>query len=97
MTTLPPVSPQVLSSNPQFRALYVQLTGEKENAESTGRPALLKPNGATAALVDESEAVDKDVKMYLSRAMRVKVLLKALAKVAGGGHDEAELDPHVRL
>ncbi|KAI5290340.1 hypothetical protein KEM54_001792 [Ascosphaera aggregata] len=96
MTALPPVPSRVFDSNHQFRALYAQLTGEKENAVSTGKPALLKPDGSTASLVEEANPVRTELHDCLVRSIRRKVLLNALRKVVAGGHDEAELAIDVR-
>ncbi|KAI5307349.1 hypothetical protein KEM56_006576 [Ascosphaera pollenicola] len=92
MATIPPVPSRVLESNHQFRALHARLTGEKENAEATGKPALLNPDGTTARLVEEGKCVAAETRELLARAMRRKVLLEALRKVVAGGHGEAELD-----
>ncbi|KAI5291717.1 hypothetical protein KEM52_000082 [Ascosphaera acerosa] len=93
MTAIPPVPARVLSSNPQFRALYAQLTGETDFAESTGKPALLRPDATTRALAEEQEAAAAELHDGMLLVQRRRALINALRKVLAGGHNEAQLSP----
>ncbi|EGE79483.1 diphthamide biosynthesis protein [Blastomyces dermatitidis ATCC 18188] len=70
-----PCDPVILSSNPQFKALHQQLT-----------TAILNPDGSTRAhAADPSRrAVQADLKKYLARAVKVRILTRIVAQVAAG-------------
>ncbi|OAX81225.1 hypothetical protein ACJ72_04427 [Emergomyces africanus] len=72
---IPPCDPAILSSNPQFKALHQQLT-----------TAILHPDGSTRAHgADPSRrAVQADLKKYLGRAVKARILTRVIAQVAAG-------------
>ncbi|QSS64412.1 hypothetical protein I7I51_01479 [Histoplasma capsulatum] len=84
-TMISPCDPAILSNNPQFKALHQQLT-----------TAILNPDGSTRAhAADPSRrAVQADLKKYLGRAVKARILTRVVAQVAvgdgnGGLDDEA--------
>ncbi|KLJ11077.1 hypothetical protein EMPG_13639 [Blastomyces silverae] len=70
-----PCDPVILSSNPQFKALHQQLT-----------TAILNPDGSTRAhAADPSRrAVQADLKKYLARAVKARILTRIVAQAAAG-------------
>ncbi|PGH32685.1 hypothetical protein GX50_04532 [[Emmonsia] crescens] len=83
---IPPCDPAILSSNPQFKALHQQLT-----------TAILNPDGSTRAHgADPSRrAVQADLKKYLGRAVKARILTRVVAQVAAGDASEG-LDEELR-
>ncbi|QSS70272.1 diphthamide biosynthesis protein [Histoplasma capsulatum G186AR] len=81
-----PCDPAILSNNPQFKALHQQLT-----------TAILNPDGSTRAnATDPSRrAVQADLKKYLGRAVKARILTRVVAQVAVGDGN-GSLDDELR-